>query len=265
MSELITCTPRTLPPDKRVAAARVAIRVNPHNGRALEQLTRALPDFSPTPAMLAVATPKYWGPQGVKLTVGFVEKQSAALRARILSHMNAWNKTANVLFTETEDASSAQVRINLETSSQKEWNGYWSFLGTDILSYEGPFGQTMNLEGFNMNTPDEEFHRVVRHEAGHTLGFPHEHMREELVDKIDRDKAIAYYKFVTGWSEDQIVRQVLTPLEESELIGTVFADPESIMAYQVPGSVTKDGQPIPGGLDISDNDYEFCALLYPKP
>ncbi len=37
-----------------------------------------------------------------------------------------------------------------------------------------------------MQTPESEYHRVVRHETGHTLGFPHEHMRKELVEKIDR-------------------------------------------------------------------------------
>jgi hypothetical protein len=30
-------------------------------------------------------------------------------------------------------------------------------------------------------TPDAEFYRVVRHETGHTLGFPHEHMRKEII------------------------------------------------------------------------------------
>jgi hypothetical protein len=43
---------------------------------------------------------------------------------------------------------------------------------------------TMTLEAFTMNMPESEFHRVVRHETGHTMGFPHEHMRRELVDKI---------------------------------------------------------------------------------
>ena len=53
---------------------------------------------------------------------------------------------------------------------------------------------TMNLEGFTMRTPESEFLRVVRHEAGHTLGFEHEHMRTQLVQRIDRKKAIAYFR-----------------------------------------------------------------------
>ena len=264
MSEPITCTPRTLPPQAVVAAAEEAIRVNPQNRPALGDLAGVIPNFTPRPEHLAVATKKYWGGAGVRLTVGFLGKTPADLRARILSHMNAWSKTANVEFTETEDASSAQVRINRETLNDPTWDGYWSYLGTDILSAEGPVGQTMNLEGFTMNTPDSEFYRVVRHETGHTMGFPHEHMRKELVEKIDRAKAIAYYKLLTGWNERQIIQQVLTPLEASSLIGTLHADPKSIMAYQVPGAVTIDGQPIVGGLDIDECDYKFCAEIYPK-
>ncbi|MBV8095146.1 MAG: hypothetical protein JO110_18340, partial [Acetobacteraceae bacterium] len=102
----------------------------------------------------------------------------------ILQHMNAWNTTANVLFVET--LGQAQVRIARQDGPN---GGFWSFLGTDILSIEAD-QPTMNLEGFTMDTPESEFHRVVRHETGHTMGFPHEHMRQELVDKIDPEKAI---------------------------------------------------------------------------
>ncbi len=241
MTKHITCTPRTLTPKSQAGDGGDG------------------PDH-----FLAVDAAKYWGQGGVKLTVGFLGTTPSDLRTRIMSHMNAWNQTANVEFTETEDADDAQVRINREISSQAEWNGYWSFLGFDILQFEGPFGQTMNLEAFTMNTDDEEFFRVVRHETGHTLGFPHEHMRRELVEKIDRDKAIVYYHDLTGWNEEQIVQQVLTPLEDDSIIGTPLSDPNSIMAYQVPGEITIDGQAIIGGLDISQADYDFCAKLYPK-
>ena len=58
--------------------------------------------------------------------------------------------------------------------------------------------------------------------------------------------------------------QVLTPIEESSLLGTT-PDPRSIMCYQIPGSITKDGKPILGGTDIDQLDYEFAGRLYPKP
>ena len=71
-----------------------------------------------------------------------------------------------------------------------------------------------------MATPDSEFHRVVRHETGHTLGFPHEHMRKEIIDRIDREKAIALFMSTQGWSREQVIAQVLTPLEASAMIAT---------------------------------------------
>lgn len=78
------------------------------------------------------------------------------------------------------------VRISLAGS------GYWSYLGTDILHI--PSNQpTMNLQDFSMSTPESEYKRVVRHETGHTLGFPHEHLRKEIVDNIDRNKAYNYF------------------------------------------------------------------------
>jgi hypothetical protein len=170
--------------------------------------------------------------------------------------MNAWNKTANVQFLEAK--SDPQVRI-----ARNEGDGYWSNLGTDILSID-PSEPTMNLESFTMSTADSEFHRVVRHETGHTMGFPHEHMRKELVAKIDPQKAIKFYAKDQGWNALTVRQQVLTPIEESSLLGTAHPDPNSIMCYQIPGTITKDGQPIVGGLDIDQLDYEFAAKVYPK-
>jgi hypothetical protein len=64
--------------------------------------------------------------------------------------------------------------------------------------------------------------------------------------------------------EQEVIAQVLTPIEESSLIGTAHADPNSIMCYQIPGSITKSGQPIPGGKDIDAQDFAFAGKIYPK-
>lgn len=214
-------------------------------------------DFKPTAERVAVVVTKYWGVDGVSLTVGFTDDPPANLRKRILQHMNAWGKTANVKFAETK--SNPQVRI---ARAGGDNGGYWSYVGTDILHIPKN-EQTMNLEAFTMNTPDSEFYRVVRHETGHTLGFPHEHMRKALVDKLDVAKTLAYFESTQRWSEAEVRAQVLTPIEESTLIGTA-ADPKCIMCYQIPGSITKDGKPIVGGTDIDESDYAFIAKIYPK-
>jgi hypothetical protein len=217
-----------------------------------------MPDFAPTRESIAVMTTKYWGVKGVKLTVGFLDDAPADLRARILQHMNAWAQRANVQFTES--TTDPDVRIARMDGDE---GGYWSYLGTDIKSIDKN-QPTMNLEAFSMNTPESEFHRVVRHETGHTLGFPHEHMRQQIVARIDPAKAIAYFGRTQGWSEAEVRAQVLTPIEQSSIRGTAFADPNSIMCYQLPGAIMKDGKPIVGGLDIDESDFKFAATIYPK-
>jgi Astacin (Peptidase family M12A) len=256
MPSPIACTPKYLPLEHWVAAAAKATKVNPANRPQVEMLARFLPEYSPTAEHIAAMTTKYWQSGSVTLTVSFLDIDDETLRAKILQHMNAWSQSSNVAFSEV--SSGGQVRI-ATTAGQ----GHYSYVGTDILSIAD--GQpTMNLDSFTLDTPDSEYARVVRHEAGHTMGFVHEHMRQELVSLIDPQKAYDYFLQTQGWTQTVVDQQVLTPIEESSLTGTEPADENSIMCYQLPGTITKDGNPILGGLDIDDIDYAFAAKLYPK-
>jgi hypothetical protein len=256
MPQRLTCTPKSLPRELWISAAKTAVSINPVNHPPMHRLLSVMPSFALRPERIAVVTTKYWHAKGVRLTVGFLDNPPRDLRDRILLHMNAWSSRINTSFVEVN--SNAQVRI-----ARTEGDGYWSYLGTDILSI--PAGEpTMNLDSFTMQVSESEFHRVVRHETGHTLGCPHEHMRRELVELIDEDKAIEYFGETQGWTPEEVRQQVLTPLEESSLLGTPHADPKSIMCYQIPGTITKNGQPILGGLDIDESDFEFMASIYPK-
>jgi len=256
MDTRLVCTPKRLPRDLWEKSAATAAAINPVNHPPVQRLMRVIPGFTPTKAALSVLTTKYWGTKGVKLTVGFLDSAAADFRKRILLHMNAWAKTGNVTFVAS--SRDPQVRI-----ARVPDDGYWSYLGTDILHIK-PNEPTMNLDSFTMKTPESEYKRVVRHETGHTLGFPHEHMRKELVAKIDEAKAIAYFGQTQGWSADEVRAQVLTPLEQSSLLGTPSADASSIMCYQLPGKITKNGEPIVGGTDIDGSDRKFISLIYPR-
>lgn len=251
--DFVPCIPMTLPLEQHAEAAERACDINPANRSALEGVAGLLDVEMPVEAgHLAVS--RYWGQGGVKLTVAFLDSPPADLKARILLHMNSWGEFCNVRFMESN--TDAQVRI------ARGQGGYWSYLGPDILSI--PRGQpTMNLQGFTMNTPEGEFRRVVRHETGHTLGFPHEHMRREIVSRLDPQKTIQYFQMTQGWNAQQTRAQVLTPLDEQSIRGTPHADQDSIMAYQLPGAITIDGEPIRGGADIDPLDAEFAGKLYP--
>src|SRR5262249_43431971 len=162
MQPLLTCSPKQLPLEKVVDAAKTATSINPLNHPPLHRLGRVMRDFISTPERIAVLTTKYWGLQGVSLTVGFLYSPPADLRKRILLHMNAWAKTANVKFALTANAANAQVRIARVEGGPT--GGYWSYLGTDILHIPKD-EPTMNLEAFSMSTEESEYHRVVRHET----------------------------------------------------------------------------------------------------
>lgn len=247
MTKAMICTPKSLPADMLHKAAQIAIAHNPVNR----------PSGPPqTPQRLGVLTSKFWGAGGVRLTVGFLEPTSAAIRDRILSHMNAWGTVAgaNVQFAWTQ--TSPQVRIT------RSGDGYWSYLGTDVLSIH-PNEPTMCLEGFTTATPESEYKRVVRHETGHTCGAPHEHTRRSIVALLDEAKTIDYFGRTQGWSEQEVRDQILTPLEDAELITPTESDVVSIMTYQFPGACTRSGRPILGGSDIDETDAAYFRRIYP--
>lgn len=249
-----SCSIKLLPPRLRVQAAETAIRKNPANGIGFATLNGAAAALGIDQMSITLMVPKYWGREQRQLTVSFIEQPETELREKILSHMNAWSTRCGVSFIETRGV--GQVRVSLEGE------GYWSYLGTDILHIPED-RPTMNLQDFSLSMPDSEYRRVVRHEAGHTLGFNHEHMREELVDRIDPDKAYDYFLRTQGWNKRMVDQQVLTPLDQANIMGTA-ADQTSIMCYQLPGEITKDGEPITGGADINETDFGFAARIYPK-
>lgn len=247
------CTPKALPKHLQARAAKTATDTNPMNAPNVGGMPGddAAAMMLANPLSIALLTAKYWGPAKRRLTVSFMDTPFPDLRTRILSHLNAWN--CGIQFVETRGT--GQVRIS------RGAGGYWSYLGTDIL-HIATTRPTMNLQDFTMQTSDDEFIRVIRHEAGHTLGFPHEHMRRELVASIDRQKAYDYFRRTQGWSQTMVDQQVLTPLDDRSIFGTA-ADQTSIMCYQLPGLITRDGRPIVGGRNINTTDRAFAQLLYP--
>lgn len=253
---IICCTPKSLPKHQTKEASDHAREVNPVNGVRLEKLLRLVPDLHITAERIAVVTDKFLGALGAaKIPVSFFEGTKAA-QIKILKFANLWGKTANVKFLLTRGTGFIRVAL-------QEGEGYWSYLGTDarFIPHDQ---QTLNLDSFTEGTPDSEYYRVVCHEFGHALGCPHEHLRDAEVHKLDRAKTIAYFMATQGWTEQEVIAQVLTPLSERSLLNPTPADELSIMCYQIPGELTIDGKPIPGGSKIDKQDASYMGKVYPK-
>ena len=198
-------------------------------------------------------TSKRWAP-GTRLTVDFLEPIAAGLANRIIAGMNLWHDHgASVEFVRS--AVDPVIRIT------REDEGYWSNVGTDALMV--PRDQpTMCFESWTENVRDSEWARVIPHEANHALGGIHEQLRAAVVGRIDPAKAVAYFARTQGWTADVTRANVLTPVDESLLIGTP-ADVRSLMEYDIPGECTYDGQPIVGGTVADEADFAFLRSAYP--
>src|SRR5688572_8428729 len=98
---ITVCRPKSLPFDKLIAAERRALEVNPENASERRIVERTPTGRRGGQRRIAVVIARKWPSTGVRLSVSFLDNPSVALRSRILLHMNAWGRHANVVFTET--------------------------------------------------------------------------------------------------------------------------------------------------------------------
>jgi hypothetical protein len=121
ITEQGVCTPKFLPKHLQVKAAKTATDVNPMNAPVFgfapddEAVTELVSD----PLHIAVVTSKYWGPLRRRLTVSFMEDTAAELRARIVSHLNAWAKYGGLSFAETSGTGDVRISRGPGTSSRR--------------------------------------------------------------------------------------------------------------------------------------------------
>lgn len=253
----LCCTPKSLGNDMIVEASDNARAENPANGTPVEKLLRFLPDLELTPQRIGVLTTKYLGPAGARNLPVYFFEGSRTLQTKILKYANKWGKSAGIKFSRTTSAANAFIRVALQPGQ-----GYWSYLGTDCRLIPRQ-RQTMNLDSFTVDTSDSEFDRVVCHEFGHALGFPHEHLRAAEIRRMDPEKVIAHFMATQGWSRQEVIAQVLIPIDERSLLYPTAADDMSIMCYHIEGSLCYDGQPIIGGDKINNLDAAYAGKIYP--
>lgn len=238
------CIMYELPPERRAEADALAVSIRAENRQVVPRNVGGQP-------RAAVVVSKYWGTEGVDLTVGFLESVSTTTKDNILRWMNDWGAHGKVEFRWSQD--NPKVRITLARGSNN------AAVGTDLLLV--PWDQpTMSL------VPDMNLKQYVWHETMHHLGmYPHGHQLRGVVEDIDPEKAYAFYGSVYHYSRGIVDGNVLeTSIPDSHLYQTV-PDRNSISSYLIPDEILRPGaQPIHGGRFITPTDAQMIATIYPK-
>ncbi|KAL0058797.1 hypothetical protein AAF712_014504 [Marasmius tenuissimus] len=224
---------------------------------------------------LALLKSTRWPGNGARLDVACINDPPIAdnLLEEFVKLVNVWSNFCNCRFIllpidpsgHNEHIAAADVRIRFSFHSDDSW----SYVGTRILEHTNCQEPTMmiGVPGNHVDLSDSRLITTLQHEAGHTLGFIHEHLRPELVKRIDETKAIAYYESKFGWTAEQTKSEVLLLLSPTS--GYDFSsepDIHSIMCYVIPRHILKDGsEVISGGKELSEYDKKHAAAVYPIP
>jgi hypothetical protein len=146
------------------------------------------------------------------------------------------------------DPKDANVRISFDQNG-----GAWSLVGTDCLHEKTK--PTMNLGWFDVAT--------VMHEWGHTLGMIHEHQNPSgNTIKWDDSKVYTWARDTQGWDKQTTNSNIISRYKSSQINGSLF-DPQSIMLYFFPGSLTENNEGTHENLRLSGLDVTWINKMYP--
>ena len=150
----------------------------------------------------------------------------------------------------TKNINESNIRITFDPRG-----GAWSLLGTDCDSPQYKNRPTMNLGWLDVAT--------TIHEFGHALGMIHEHQNPDGNSiQWDVPKVLEWASETQGWDEETTRHNIIDRYDGTEINGSVF-DPDSIMLYFFPNSLTLNEKGTHQNLRYSTYDVEYLNKMYP--
>lgn len=243
------CIDRVIPWYLDTEAKAIAVSENPANGDPA----------APAGEKLALVKSKLWR-NGRTLRVRFLDG-SDFLRAKVKEYAAKWTEHANLHFDFTSDP-----RAEIRVSFRFDPGSSWSAVGTDALveRYFPRHQPTMNFGWFDDSTDEKELSRVIVHEIGHAIGAIHEHQNPAGGIQWKEEAVLRYYSGPpNNWDEADIRFNILDKYRADQLNGTRF-DPDSIMLYAFPASLTRNGIATHENSALSAGDIEHIRKVYPR-
>lgn len=154
----------------------------------------------------------------------------------------------NLIFVKAKE--NADIKISFDPNG-----GAWSFIGSDCRqTYQNE--PTMNFGWFDVAT--------TIHEFGHALGMIHEHQNPKgNTIQWDKQKVYNWASRTQGWDQNTTYRNIIEKYDSNQINGSDF-DPNSIMLYFFPGSLTINNQGTHQNLRLSPYDVEYLNSIYPN-
>lgn len=251
LEEVQVCVDKEVPNELVSLSMELAIAENADNipilpfGTTLEPIT------------MAMVTGKKWQ-VGRTINCAFMGGEKA-VQDKIIVWAKEWEKYANLKFNFITDLQSANIRIAFDKK-----DGSWSYIGTDVLTI-AKSEPTMNFGWLTVDSPDDEYSRVVLHEFGHAIGFIHEHQHPTVGIPWNKDAVYKYYTSPpNSWSKESVDHNIFRKYSKSI---TQFSDWDkgSIMSYAVPKSLTDGAFSIGWNRNLSETDKNFVGQMYPFP
>lgn len=132
--------------------------------------------------------------------------------------------------------------------------GSFSLIGKQCLT-EPKNSETLNFAWADVGT--------FIHEFMHALGAIHEHQNPQG-NQIDWDKSKVYKwaEETQGWNEKVTDKNIIDKYKLEQLNGSIY-DPNSIMLYFYPASLTLNNKGTEQNLRMSLNDMIWLSKIYP--
>lgn len=154
----------------------------------------------------------------------------------------------NIIPTPTRERK-AHIRINFDSSK-----GSFSMIGTDAIEKDADL-VTINYAWLDVAT--------ITHELCHSIGMLHEH-QNPFGHTIDWNKPAVYKwaQLTQGWNKQRTDENILDRFNRDQINGSKF-DPDSIMLYYYPASLTLDGKGTHMNPRLSPTDMLWITKMYP--
>lgn len=189
-----------------------------------------------------------------KIVSVYFMDDDGSIRNQTLQTANEWSTFSGITFVRALSKGNSDIRVSYRT------NGWWSHVGSYALSL-GKDSVTLSLDSIYLYDASRT-KSVILHEFGHALGLLHEHQHKGLNIPWDSTALYKYYKENFNLDSDWVNENVITKYKSPTAI-YCEPDPASIMIYEIPAKVTKNGSfHVDEPLELSPLDKKYINYMY---